>query len=264
MKAEGRKLEGKVAIVTGASYGIGRGIAVRFGAEGAKVVVNYRQSEGRAKETARMIEACGSQVLVVKADVSQQADVEAMVAQTLQAFGHIDILVNNAGVVTMSPITEMTEAIWDQVIDTDLKGTFFCTGAVAREMVKAGKGGKIVNISSVHAYRPQEQRAHYAAAKAGMVNMTKEVALELAPYRINVNCISPGAIETGMGEQFSSSPEEMQKTRDWMARTIPWGRVGLPEDCANLALFLVSDEADYCTGADFIIDGGLLLLHSGV
>ncbi len=264
MKADGRKLEGKVAIVTGSSYGIGRGIAVRFAAEGAKLVVNYRQSETRARETAKMIEACGSAALVFKADVSQPREVEAMVAQTLQAFGQIDILVNNAGIVTMAPITEMTEATWDQVIDTDLKGTFLCTGAVAREMVKAGKGGKIINISSVHAYRPQESRAHYAAAKAGMVNMTKEIALELAPHRINVNCISPGAIETGMGEQFSSSPEEMQRTREWMARTIPWGRVGLPEDVANLALFMVSDEADYCTGADFIIDGGLLLLHSGV
>ena len=257
------KLADKVAIVTGSSYGIGRGIALRFAEEGAKVVVNFHRNEARAQETLDMIEGQGGTALVVKADVSKAADADRMVARTIEAYGRIDILVNNAGIVTRAPLLEMTEEDWDLVIDTDLKGVFLCTRAVAREMVRAGRGGKIVNISSVHSDRPQEERVHYAAAKAGIIVMTKVMALELAEHRINVNCISPGAIETGMGEQFRS-PEELARVKAWMAETIPWGRVGLPADVANLALFLVSDEADYCTGTNFVIDGGLLLLHSGV
>lgn len=257
------KLADKVAIVTGSSYGIGRGIALRFAEEGAKVIINFHRNEARAQETLDMIAGRGATALVVKADVGKANDVDRMVAQTLEAYGRIDILVNNAGIVTLASILEMTEEDWDLLVDTDLKGSFLCTKAVAREMVRAGRGGKIVNISSVHFDRPQEGRAHYAAAKAGMVNMTKVVALELAEHRINVNCISPGAIETGMGEQVFA-PEELARRRAWMADTIPWGRVGLPIDVANLALFLVSDEADYITGANFVIDGGLLLLHSGV
>ena len=187
-----------------------------------------------------------------------------MVAETLKSFGRIDILVNNAGIITLATILEMAEEDWDRVIDTDLKGVFLCTRAVAREMVRAGRGGKIVNISSVHYDRPQEERVHYAAAKAGIVNMTRVMALELAQYRINVNCISPGAIATGMGEALGRSAEEPRRAQTWVADTIPWGRVGRPEDVANLALFLVSDEADYCTGSNFVADGGLLLVQCRV
>jgi NAD(P)-dependent dehydrogenase (short-subunit alcohol dehydrogenase family) len=258
------KLNGKTAIVTGSSFGIGRGIALRFAAEGAKVVVNYHSNEARAAETLRLIEQGGGTGLVIKADVGCAADVEHMVAQTLEAFGGIDILVNNAGLVTMAPLLEMTEEDWDRVIDTNLKGVFLCTRSVAREMVRAGHGGKIVNISSVHSDRPQEQRVHYAASKAGILNMAKVMALELAPYKINVNSISPGAIETGMGEALGRSPEELERMRAFQARTIPWGRVGLPKDVASLALFLVTDEADYCTGANFVVDGGLLLVFDAV
>jgi len=258
------KLDGRVAIITGSSFGIGRGIALRFAEEGAKVVVNYRSNDARAEETIRMIQERGGTAIAIKADVSCPSEVDRMLAETLDSFAKIDILVNNAGIVTMAPILEMDEEEWDRVIDTDLKGVFLCTRDVAKEMVRAARGGRIVNISSVHYARPQEGRAHYAAAKAGIINMTKVMALELAQYRINVNCISPGAIETGMGEALGRSPEELKRIRTWMAETIPWGRVGLPADVANLALFLASDEADYCTGSNFVIDGGLLLVHSGV
>lgn len=258
------KLDGKTALITGSSFGIGRGIALRFAEEGARVAVNYHSNDARAEETLCMIQERGGVAIAIKADVSCPSDVDRMVAETLKSFAKIDVLVNNAGIVTIAPILDMTPEEWDRVIDTDLKGFFLCTRAVAREMVKAGRGGKIVNISSVHYDRPQEGRAHYAAAKAGILNMTKVIALELAQHRINVNCISPGAIETGMGEALGRSPEELKRIRTWMAETIPWGRVGLPADVANLALFLASDEADYCTGSNFVIDGGLLLVHSGV
>jgi NAD(P)-dependent dehydrogenase (short-subunit alcohol dehydrogenase family) len=258
------RLSGKTAVITGSSFGIGRGIALRFADEGGQVAINYHSNEARAQETLRLIEEGGGTAIVVKADVGRASDVERMVAETMKVFGQIDILVNNAGIVTMAPILEMAEADWDRVIDTDLKGVFLCTQAVAREMVRAGRGGNIVNISSVHWDRPQEGRVHYAAAKAGIVNMTKVMACELAQYRINVNCISPGAIDTGMGQDSYDSPEERERFRALQAKTIPWGRVGLPVDVANLALFLATDEADYCTGANFVVDGGLLLVFEAI
>lgn len=256
------RLRGKVAIVTGSSQGIGRGIAVGLAREGAEVVINDHLSEARGQETLRSIESVGGAAIVVKADVAQAKDVDELIAAALKRFGRIDILVNNAGVVSVAPITEMTEEDWDRVLDVDLKGMFLCSRAAAKQMIKAGKGGKIVNISSVHAHRPEEGRVHYAAAKAGIVNMTKAIALELAPFRINVNCISPGAVETGMGEALDQSEKERSRRKRRLAQKIPWRRIGTAEDVANAALFLASAEADYCTGIELIVDGGWLLLHS--
>jgi len=247
------RLQGKVAIVTGAGSGNGRGIALRLAEEGARVVVADVNEPG-ARETAVLIEAAGGQALVVRADVSRREQVEAMVEAALSRFGQLDILVNNAGVETLIPFLELPEAEWDRVLAVNLKGPFLCSQAVSREMVKAGRGGKIVNIASINSAIALANQAHYVSSKGGLLMLTRAMAVDLAPYNINVNAVGPGVIETAMTVNSLSNPARVEM---FMSR-IPLKRIGQPRDIANAVLFLASDEADYVTGTILYVDGGWL------
>ncbi len=247
------RLQGKVAIVTGAGSGNGRGIALRLAEEGARVVVADVNEPG-ARETAVLIEAAGGQALVVRADVSRREQVEAMVEAALSRFGQLDILVNNAGVETLIPFLKLPEAEWDRVLAVNLKGPFLCSQAVSREMVKAGRGGKIVNIASINSAIALANQAHYVSSKGGLLMLTRAMAVDLAPYNINVNAVGPGVIETAMTANSLSNPTRVEM---FMSR-IPLKRIGQPRDIANAVLFLASDEADYVTGTILYVDGGWL------
>jgi glucose 1-dehydrogenase len=249
------KLKDQVAIVTGAGSGIGRAIALRFAAEGADIVIVYSRNDANAGESAAMIEALGRRALVCKADVSDGPALARVVDQVLEGLGRIDCLVNNAGIYVSAPFLDMDEAVWDRVLDVNLKSIYLATQAVARYWREVGRGGKVVNIGSVHGIRSWGGLAAYAAAKTGMISLTRTMALELAPHRITVNLVSPGAIAVGGNQELTSDAEFMARVR----HEIPLGRMGEGEEVANLVLFLASDESDYITGADMVIDGGLLL-----
>lgn len=244
------KLKYKISIVTGAGQGIGKAIALTFAEEGSCVGVNDIDLD-KATAVAEQINTSGGKALPLRADVSQSKEVIGMVAEVIRNFGRIDVLVNNAGIQTVSPFLDLSEEEWQRVMDVNLKGTFLCSQMVAREMVKNRKG-KIINISSIHQSIPRYNKAHYDASKAGIMMLTKDMALELSTYRINVNCIAPGAIATPMNKDILDSPERMVE----MNSKIPWGRMGTPEEVAQVALFLASDETDYITGATIRIDGG--------
>jgi NAD(P)-dependent dehydrogenase (short-subunit alcohol dehydrogenase family) len=249
------KLENQVAIVTGAGSGIGRAIALRFAEEGADIVIVYSRNDANAQESATMIEALGQQALVCKADVSDGAAVTQAVDQAVDTLGRIDCLVNNAGIYMSAPLLDTTEELWDRVLDVDLKSVYLCTQAVARHWLKARRGGKVVNIGSVHGIRSWQGLAAYAAAKTGLISLTRTMALELASYNINVNLVSPGAIAVGGNLERTADAEFMAQVK----KEIPLGRMGEGEEVANLVLFLASDESNYITGTDMVIDGGLLL-----
>jgi glucose 1-dehydrogenase len=249
------KLENQVAIVTGAGSGIGRAIALRFAREGADIAVVYSRNDANARESAGMIEALGRRALVCKADVSDERAIAQAVEHVLETLGRLDCLVNNAGIYVSAPFLDMTEQVWDRVLDVNLKSIYLCTQAVARYWRQAGRGGKVVNIGSVHGTRSWGGLAAYAAAKTGMISLTRTMALELAPYNINVNLVSPGAIAVGGNLELASDAEFMARVR----REIPLGRMGEGEEVASLVLFLASDESNYITGSEMVIDGGLLL-----
>ncbi|MEM3186068.1 MAG: glucose 1-dehydrogenase [Conexivisphaerales archaeon] len=245
------KLADKVAIVTGAASGIGREIARVFASEGAKVVavdINYDGVLALSKE----IE---SDAIAVKADVSIKDDVERMVKEAIDRYGRVDILVNNAGIQTVRRFLDLKEDEWRRVIDVNLTGAFLCLQMVAREMVAKGVEGSIVNISSIHGYIPRIMKIHYDASKSGLIMLTKETALELAPYHIRVNCIAPGIIDTPMNKEVLAIPEKKKS----MIERVPLKRIGEAMDVANAALFLVSQESSYITGAVIPVDGGLSL-----
>ncbi len=249
-------LKDKKALVTGSSRGIGRGIALALAKQGASIAVNYRSSDKEAKELVSKIEKLGSEVMAVQADVSQKEDVDKMVKRVIEKFGNIDILVNNAGVVGFKPFDKMSEEDWDKVLDVNLKGQFLCARAVVPFMEEQDKG-KIINIASIASGGVGVgflNLAHYCASKGGVVALTEELALELSPKGINVNAIAPGVIDTDMTESFKKDPERLKAV---LAR-IPKGRMGKPEEIGAMAVFLASDEADYCTGAVFYVDGGWL------
>lgn len=247
------RLPDKVAIITGAGSGNGRGIALRLAEEGARVVI-ADVSETGAQETAALAIELGVETLVVRVDVSRREQVEAMLAATLERFGQIDILVNNAGVESMAPFLELAEAEWDRVLGVNLKGPFICTQAVAKEMAKAGRGGKVVNIASICAAVALVGEAHYIASKGGLLMLNKAMALDLAAYNINVNAVGPGVIETAMTANSLSSPARVEM----FFNHIPLKRIGQPRDIANAVLFLASAEADYITGTILYVDGGWL------
>ncbi len=248
------RLEGKKALVTGGSRGIGRAISLTFAREGADVAVNFHRSQEKALEVAQEIRSMGRDAIEVRADVSVKSDVLEMVDQVIKNFGNIDILVNNAGIGKRAPILEMTEEEWDTVIDVNLKGVFLCTQAVAREMMRRG-GGRIINIASLAAVGAVGNSAQYAAAKAGILQFTKCAAYELGEHKIHVNSICPGLIETDMLYSGRRSKEEIEKNIARCKFSI-LGRLGKPQDIANMALFLASEEAEFITARNFIVDGG--------
>jgi NAD(P)-dependent dehydrogenase (short-subunit alcohol dehydrogenase family) len=243
-----RRFADKVVIVTGAGHGIGRAIAERFGAEGARVVVNdVRQATADA--TAQAIIAAGGQALAIAADVSSKAAVDAMFDAALAQFGTVDVLVNNAGLTDVARhFLEGDEEWWDRVIDVNLKGVFLCSHRAAHIMARKGKGS-IISLSSGGATRAHRGLASYDASKGGIEALTRAMALDLGPYGIRCNAVVPGSINTG------AMSEEAQRQR---GETVPAGRVGVPEDLAGPTVFLASDDADYVTGAVLVVDGGML------
>lgn len=244
------RLKNKVAIITGAGSGIGRATAKIFAAEGAKVVVADYKPEG-AQETVKMIVDAGGEAVFSQTDVSKTDQVQAMINLAVEKFGGLDILFNNAGVAPMADLANTTEEIWQETIDVDLKGVFLGTKFAVPEMEKRGKG-KIINTASIAGLVGFQGITAYCAAKGGVVNMTKELALDLASKKININAIAPGVIKTNMTADILKDEKMAQGL---MAQT-PIGRLGEPEDIAWAALYLASDESDFVTGHTLVVDGG--------
>ena len=249
------ELNGKVALVTGASSGIGRAAAEALAASGARVAINFHRNEAGAEAARAGIVNAGGSAIAVQADVTRSSEVESLVKQTVAEFGPIDILVNNAGsLIERLRILELTEARWDEVIDLNLKSAFLCCRAVAASMMER-KAGAIVNVSSIAGRNGGALGSiHYSTAKGGLITFTKGLAKELAPFGIRVNAISPGVINTPYHEQFSSP--EMMKTYVGM---IPLGRIGTPGEVAKVICFLASDAASYLAGETIEINGGMFM-----
>lgn len=245
-------LEGKVAVVTGASRGIGRAIALRLAQEKAAVVINYNGSREKAEEVVQEIEAAGGTACAIQCDVSDFSACEAFFKEVTERYGRVDILVNNAGVTRDGLLMKMSEEDFDKVVDTNLKGTFNCIRFVTRTMLRQ-KSGHIINMSSVVGVAGNAGQANYAASKAGVIGLTKTAAKELASRGITVNAIAPGFIETDMTAVLSD------KIREVTAAQIPMGHFGAAEDVANLAAFLASDQAKYITGQVIHVDGGMAM-----
>ena len=245
-------LQGKNALVTGASRGIGRAIAIELARQGANVAVNYAGSEARAEAVVQEIEQMGLKSFKVQADVANESDVKEMVKAVTSKFGSLDILVNNAGVTKDNLLMRMKEAEFDQVINTNLKGVFVCTKAVTRQMMKQ-KSGKIINVASVVGVTGNPGQANYAAAKAGVIGLTKTTAKELASRNIYVNAVAPGFISTDMTDQLT------EEQRAGMLAMIPLAKLGTPQEVASVVRFLASDDASYITGQTIHIDGGMVM-----
>jgi 3-oxoacyl-[acyl-carrier protein] reductase len=248
-------LKGKVAIVTGARRGMGRSHALALAKAGSKVVVVDISLED-CEKVVQEIKKQKGEAMAVKCDVSKKAEVEEMVRKTIDKFKRVDILVNNAGICQFKPFLELTEEEWDRTLNINLKGYFLCAQAAAKEMVKQ-KSGVIINIASVAMGQQGigfPNLTHYCASKGGIVGMTEAMALELAPFNIRVNAISPGMIETPMIDPVKSDPKMMEG----MLARVPMHRVGKPEEVSNLVLFLASDKSSYMTGSTIVVDGGWL------
>ena len=243
-------LQGKCALVTGGSRGIGRAVCLELARQGARVAVNYVGNAAAAEETVRACEALGAEAFAIQADVADAAACEAMVKEVLARFGRLDILVNNAGVTRDGLMPMMKEADWDAVLDTNLKGAFHCMKAAYRPMMKQ-KYGRVVNLTSIVGLRGNAGQANYAASKAGLIGLTKSMAKELAGRNVTVNAVAPGFIDTDM---TAALPE---KARESMLGTIPMGRLGQAEDVAKAVAFFAGDEAAYVTGQVLCVDGGM-------
>jgi 3-oxoacyl-[acyl-carrier protein] reductase len=246
-------LAGKTALVTGASRGIGRSIALAFAQEGADVAVNYRRAAAEANEVGSLIEGLERRAHLVQADVSKENDVRVMVDEVMNVFGHIDILVNNAGFVTLAPVESMDIELWDEMIATHLRGTFLVTRMVLPDMLERGDG-RIINVSSQIGQIGREWFAHYAAAKAGIIGFTKSLARESAPRGVLVNCIAPGPIDTGIVPKTDGAPE-----KNYIS-LLPSRRVGEPDEVAPTAVFLASDASTYYVGQTLGPNGGDVML----
>ncbi len=256
-------LTGKTAIVTGA-VGIGYGIAYRLAEAGASVMIASR-NEAEAKESAAKLAALGFKVNAVKTDVSSEEDVKHMVLETVSTYGSLDILVNNAGIYPTMPVMQMSLEDFDKVLSINLKGVFLCTKYASEQMIKQGRGGKIINITSIDALHPSSiGLAHYDASKHGVWGFTKNASLELAPHKIWINAIAPGGILTPGVQKMQSAipmPEgvDMEKVLDSFLQKIPMHRLGEPDDIGKVALFLASELSSYMTGSQVVVDGGVLL-----
>ncbi len=245
-------LEGKSALVTGASRGIGREIALELARQGANVAVNFSGSEAKANEVVDEIKALGREAFAVKCDVSNSEEVAAMVKGTIDTFGKLDILVNNAGITKDNLLMRMKEEEWDDVININLKGVFLCTKAVTRQMMKQ-RVGRIINIASVVGVSGNPGQANYVAAKAGVIGLTKTTAKELASRNITVNAVAPGFITTDMTDKLS------EEVKTEMLKQIPLARLGEPKDIAKMTAFLASDDSSYITGQTLHINGGMVM-----
>jgi glucose 1-dehydrogenase len=257
-----KKLEGQVAIVTGASSGIGAGIAKAMAKEGAAVVINYAQSASKAEKVLEEIKSQGGEGIVIKADVSKEKDVQEMFRQVCEKYGTLDILVNNAGLQKDAPFHEMKLEDWDYVIGVNLTGQFLCAREAIREFLRRGlvperskAAGKIICISSVHEVIPWAGHANYSASKGGIMMMMKTIAQAYAPKKIRINSIGPGAIKTPINKDAWETPEALNK----LLKLIPSKRVGEAEDVGNAAVWLASDDSDYVNGITLFVDGGMLL-----
>jgi L-rhamnose 1-dehydrogenase len=245
------RLKDRVAIVTGAARGIGRAIAVRFGQEGASVaVVDLR--EGEASETVRLVAAAGGRATFIRADVSDQGQVQSMVDRVVDEWGTVHILVNNAGICPFVDFLEMSKDVWERVLDTNLKGYFLCSQAVARLMVEQGIKGRIIAVSSISSEFGGGSQAHYCASKAGINLLVKSMAIALGPHGITCNAVLPGTVETDINREALADPA----VREYWSKRAPLGRLGHPEDIAGPVLFFASEDSNWCTGSMLVVDGG--------
>lgn len=252
------QLEGKVAIVTGSSSGLGRAIAILFAQEGAKVVVNANKNVAGGEETTAMIEEAGGEAILVQASVASSEDCKRLVQAAVDNFGGVDILVNNAGVEIRGGVLALSEEEWDQMLNVDLKGIFLCSKAAIPHMIEAG-GGSIVNVGSVLSFDVIPERAAYCAAKAGAVHLSKSMALDYAKYGIRSNLLAPGAFLTPLLEQSMIDSGDYEGTKAVLTNKSVFGRMGEPEELARAALFLASDESSFVTGSVLNCDGGWFL-----
>ncbi|HSS37619.1 MAG TPA: SDR family oxidoreductase [Polyangia bacterium] len=257
-----KSLAGQKAIVTGANSGIGKAIAIALGHAGADVLVNYVSREEEAFKVAEEIARCGAKAIAVRADVSQEADVKAMFGRAVEAFGTVDIVVNNAGLQKDAPIDELSVEAWDLVLNVNLKGQFLCAREAVRLYKRQGvrpdvscAAGKILCVSSVHDVIPWAGHVNYAASKGGVMMMMKSIAQEVAPYRIRVNSIAPGAVRTPINMEAWDTREAYND----LMRLIPYKRIGEPDEIGRAAVWLASDDSDYINGATIYVDGGMTL-----
>ena len=247
------KINGKVALVTGSGQGIGKAIALALAREGARIVINDIAEE-RLQKAAAELEAANAQVLAVGADVTRPDQISRMVTQAVETFGTIDILINNAGINIPRPATDVTEQQWDQILDINLKGAFFCCQEVSRKMMER-KQGKIINMASAAGLIPWQERAAYCSSKAGLVMLTRVLALEWAPYQITVNAVAPTFVETELAAQTLDRPG----MRESITSQIPMGRLATLDDVTAAVLYLASPAADFVTGTVISVDGGLAM-----
>jgi 3-oxoacyl-[acyl-carrier protein] reductase len=244
--------DGRVALVTGGSRGIGKAIALQFANQGIRVAVNYISNKVPADEVVKLIEAAGSSAVAVQGDVTQRVDVERIFAETTEALGAVEILVNNAGIISDSLLMRMSDEDWDSVIDLDLRSIFLCTREAIRTMLR-NRWGRVINIGSVVGLRGNSGQANYAAAKAGMVGFTQSIAKEVGSRNITVNCVAPGYVETDIVEDLPPGLKQSIMDR------VPIGRFGFPEEIAAMVGFIASDAASYVTGQAIAVDGGLVI-----
>jgi glucose 1-dehydrogenase len=253
------RLDGKVALVTGSSQGIGQAIALRLAQEGASIVINYRSHPEGAEETLKKVQTAGGTChmvdgITIQADTGAIADVRRMISDSVEHFGKLDILVNNAGIEKNADFWDVTEADYDAVLNVNLKGVFFATQAFVQHLRDTQQPGKVVNISSVHEELPFPHFSSYCASKGALKMLTRNLAVELAPLNITINNVAPGAIETPINTKLLNDPQKLGA----LLQNIPLGRLGQPQDVASLVAFLASSDADYITGSTFFVDGGLL------
>lgn len=248
-----KDLEGKVVVITGASKGLGKAMAIRFGEEKAKVVVNYRSTKKDLDEIVQKIKACGGDAITVQADISKEEDVKRLIKETVEAFGTLDVMINNAGMENEVPSHELSLEDWNKVISTNLTGCFLGSREAIKYMIDHQIKGSVINMSSVHEQIPWPHFVHYAASKGGVKLMSETLALEYAPKGIRVNNICPGAINTPINEEKFNDPKAKQQVLD----LIPMGYIGKPEEVAACAVWLASKEASYVTGLSLFVDGGM-------